>query len=92
MTSQILRPTGPGNRKHQRPWVIQGSWGRRVYPASTRTELYDRLHEELIESGQLDKNALRPTRRYHSEVAGLIMDSSYVNGHWIDDDPRGRGD
>ncbi len=89
MASQILRPTGPGKRKHDQPWVIQGPWGRRMYSLGTPTDLYNRLYEELIEAGVLDKTALRPSRRHHTEVVDLIMHSSWINSQWVRDEAHG---
>jgi hypothetical protein len=87
MPSQILRPTGPGSHKRDRPWRIEGPWGRRDYPPGTSTELYNRLYDELVQAGQLDKTVPRPSRRYHTHVVLLVMKSSWVNGKWVTDEP-----
>jgi|GEM_PF-2431126 len=85
MASQILRPTGPSKSKCDQPWVVQGPWGVRNYPPGTATEFYGWLHDELIASGQLDKNAVRPSRRHHTEVTGIIMGSSWIDERWCRD-------
>ena len=85
MLSQILRPTGPGKRKHDNPWIIQGSWGKRNYPPGTSTQLYERLYNELIDAGLLEKGAPQPSRRHHTEVVNLVMHSSWMNARWIRD-------
>jgi hypothetical protein len=91
MASQILRPTGPGKAKRDQPWLIQGPWGRRSYPPGTPTALYDGLYEELVDAGVLDKSAPRPSRRYHTEVVALIMQSSCINNRWVLDERFGAG-
>ncbi len=79
----ILRPTGPGKNKQDAHWVLKGPWGQKEYAPMSRVQLYDVLRKELIDSGLLPADAPLPSNKYHDHVTGLIMTSSWLDGHWV---------
>lgn len=83
MSTQILRPVGRGQKKHERPWLLKGTWGKRECPPSSRVALYERLHGELVESGVLPADSLSPSNRYHDHVTMHVMGCSWINGRWV---------
>lgn len=85
MASQILRPTKAKRQKGD--WQIQGSWGRRSYPAMNKVDFYQVLHRELIESGLLPADSPSPSNRYHNHVISAVMQSSSIEGRWVRDEP-----
>jgi DNA-binding XRE family transcriptional regulator len=87
MGSRILRPTTSKRSKSESEWLIQGPWGRRMYVPMTRADFYDKLHRELIDSGVLPADSLRPSNRYHDHVTITVQRSSWIEERWIPDEP-----
>lgn len=85
MGSQILRPTTVKRQKGE--WLIQGPWGQRQYDSMSKVGLYEKLHHELIASGVLPIGSPEPSNRYHSHVTMEVMRSSWIEGHWVHDEP-----
>jgi hypothetical protein len=83
MGTQFLRPTGRGNRKHDRPWQLKGDWGKKDYPPMSRVNLYGKLREELIASQLLSPDSPLPSNKYHEHVTLLTMKCSWRNGQWV---------
>ena len=85
MGSQILRPTPVKRQKGD--WLIQGSWGRRQYPAMSGVTLYGELRRELIASGVLPADSPLPSNRYHYHITMAVTSSSWVGDRWVPDEP-----
>src|SRR5205809_475068 len=85
MGSQILRPTAAKRQKGD--WLIQGSWGRRHYPAMSRVTLYGELRHELIASGLLPAHSPLPSNRNHDHVTMAVISSSWIGDRWVPDEP-----
>jgi DNA-binding XRE family transcriptional regulator len=84
MGSQILRPTKTKGQLGD--WVIQGPWGSRTYPKSSKVDFYETLHRELIQSGLLQEDYAIPSRRHHSDVTMLVMQCSWIKDRWMRDE------
>jgi hypothetical protein len=91
MSTQFLRPTGPGQNKRNRAWKLRGPWGERVFPASSKVVLYERLRDELLASGVLSSETSPPSNNHHEHVTLLIMESSWIGDRWMRDAAEGTG-
>jgi DNA-binding XRE family transcriptional regulator len=79
MASQILRPTPPGGNKNEQPWVIHGSWGKRVYPASPPSVFYTLVCEEF--------NVPYASKKSRWDVVSLVMSHSWIDElGWVRDE------
>src|SRR5579885_460232 len=87
MGSQILRPATGGRLKRDCEWLIQGPWGRRKYDPMSKVDLYEKLHQELISGGVLPPDSPAPSNHYHDHVTMAIMESSWIDGRWVRDEP-----
>jgi hypothetical protein len=85
MPTFIQRPTGPGGNKHEKPWVVRGSWGSKQYPPMSRVDLWETLHQELVECGVLPADSPRPSNNYHSHLTEALESCSWVNVRWQKD-------
>jgi DNA-binding XRE family transcriptional regulator len=79
MGSQILRPTSPGGNKQEQPWVVQGSWGKRIYPASVPSVFYTRICEEL--------SVPYSSRKTRWNALSVVMKHSWIDDlGWVPDE------
>lgn len=85
MGSQILRPTKIKGEKGE--WVIQGPWGQRTFSTMNKVDLWERLHRELIDSGELPRDSPSPSNRRHSHVTMTVMNCSWIDRRWVRDEP-----
>jgi hypothetical protein len=83
--TQFLRPTKIGPTQKRQPWLLKGSWGERTLPPMSSVDLYDLLHHELIESGQLARDSLSPSNKYHSIVTESINRPSWIENKCVRD-------
>ena len=85
MGTQILRPTPV--KRDKGDWLVQGPWGRRYFEPMSNVEFYSQLHRELVASGVLPSDSLRPSNKNHGHVTMAVIQSSWIGGRWVRDEP-----
>jgi DNA-binding XRE family transcriptional regulator len=80
VASQILRPTPPGGNKQKQPWVIQGPWGKRMYPPGPPSNFYSQLCKEL--------GVPYASKKYRHPVTDIVKRYSWIEAlGWLLDEP-----
>jgi len=83
MSTQFLRPTGPGKSKRDASWRLKGEWGEKDYPPMSRVDFHSMLRKQLITSGLLSPDSLPPSNKYHDHITMLIMKCSLRDERWV---------
>jgi hypothetical protein len=76
-----------GNKSERKRWVY-GTWGKRIFDPMSEVGLYRRLHDELIADGILPADSPIPTNRHHGHVTLTLARCSWIDGHWVLDEPE----
>ncbi len=76
-----------GNKGERKRWVY-GMWGKRMFDPMSEVSLYRLLHGELVADGILLADSPTPSNGHHGQVTLTLTGCSWIDGHWVLDEPQ----
>lgn len=86
MSTQTLRPVKKGENKNLAKWLVQGSWGKRLYVPMSTSDFHKTIRDELIKDGVLPFDTPYSSIKHHQHITLELMKCSMIDGKWVKDE------